>query len=364
MNAVICGEVARVIQIRDDLVDDIQARFFMRIGDDESNIDGMREVDLFDIRRLYISGEVDLVIIVVDGISLRNVANMKSLIKLFKLHGVERICFIKLKKNGRVWQRMISPRKYWMPQVEVNLVDTCNLNCKCCNHFSNLFPRESFYQLENFANDLQKLSNLVDLETLYFVGGEPFLMKNLDEYLTTAREICPSTSLELLSNGLLILNADKKIFQTLAKTRTFVQISSYPPTAKILDRILNRLDDFGIEHDVYQVNDFARFLAGGKKSDPYISSRNCIQQTCRYMRDGKIYKCAIDALHYRFAEKFETEVKNLPSATSIDLDAPDFIEKLDSLDGIIEMCAYCSERSKFEPWQRSPEPRAEDWEVR
>ena len=361
LNVVICGEINRVIQIRDDLVDDIQARYFMRIGNDESQIDGMTEVDVFDIRRMYLTGEIDFVIIVVDGINLKNVANMKSLIKLFKLHGIDKICFIKIKKNGRIWQRMIDPRKYWMPQVEVNLIDACNLNCKCCNHFSNLFDKSSFYRIENFTNDLQKLSTLVDLETLYFVGGEPFLLKNLDEYLKIAREILPSTSLELLSNGLLILNADEKIFRSIADTRTFVQISEYPPTSPILDKVLKRLDEFQIDHDVFKVNGFARFLAGGKKSDPYVSMQNCIQKTCRYMRDGKIFKCAIDALHYQFDERFSTD---LPQSVSIDLDAPDFIEKLDSLDGIIEMCAYCSERSKFEPWQRSTDPRAEDWEVK
>ena len=68
----------------------------------------------------------------------------------------------------------------------------------------------------------------------------------------------------------------------------------------------------------------------------------------------------IDALHYRFNEKFSTD---LPTETSIDLDAPDFIEKLDSLDEIVEMCAYCSERVQFDSWQRSTNPRAEDWEV-
>ena len=115
-----------------------------------------------------------------------------------------------LKNQGEIiWYILSGEKNRVIPRIEVNLIDACNLKCKGCTHFSSIFKKDSVYDLSEFKNDLMQLRKVGQMIRLRLLGGEPFLLSNLDEYITIARDIYSETDIEIVTNGLLIPKIDE-----------------------------------------------------------------------------------------------------------------------------------------------------------
>ena len=281
--------------------------------------------------------------------------------KLLQYYGISQIGFPKLHRSfdvspdGMVWTN----GKPYLSQVEIHIMDSCNLNCLGCTHFSNLFDRNQAYDFNRFTADLRMLSKRALFSILYLLGGEPLLNPNLADYLYAARAILPNCDIILVTNGLLIPQQSDEVMEALRRTGIFVEISLYPPTAAVLEKIQKRLEGTGVEFCIRaERNAFMSFLGTRGDSDPELAQRVCGNAFCRYLRNGRLYKCPIDALSYKYQEKFHVDY---PEAEGIDLYAENFERMLSLLDGPIQMCRYCTEEVRVFPWAVAKHPKKEDW---
>ena len=248
----------------------------------------------------------------------------------------------------------------YIPQFEVHIIDICNLNCKGCSHFSSLFTSPEVYPLETFCQELERLSQICDIQTFYLLGGEPLLVKNLDEYVTIARNYLPKTDLRIIINGLLIPSLPQKILDSIRDNNINVSISRYPLTSKMIDKIYAILDANKIYYKIFhEVRIFTVPVCLHGGNNPVKSRSNCGCDPCFLLRYGKIYKCAIEAMRYKFEERFGIE--NLPKPVGVDIYAPNFPLLLAMLYGNVEMCHWCSEQPRKIPWRPTNNPKLEDW---
>ena len=302
------------------------------------------------------AGEIDGLLIVADD----NTPFTKAVIQNCKFYNIPNVCLINLNPYNPVF--MLDTDKVYIPYLETNLIDGCNLNCKGCSHFSALFKRDEIYPLETFRRDVRRLSQVCDIRLFRLLGGEPLLLKNLDRYIKTAREYLPKTDLRIVTNGLLIPSVSRKILDSIRENHCILDISAYAPTLKIADKIkailsLNKIR-FYLPNQV--IDKFDTHLTLHSGNNPEKARTICGDTICRFLRDGKIYRCPIDALSYRFAEKFG--IKNYPKATGIDIYAPNFSSLLQMLDGNVELCYWCSERpTRKISWEPTNNPKLEDW---
>ena len=65
--------------------------------------------------------------------------------------------------------------KLLFPYFQIILIKTCNLNCKGCTHFANLFNKQieedNVYPIQNYEKDLRILSQYVNVFRLRLLGG-------------------------------------------------------------------------------------------------------------------------------------------------------------------------------------------------
>ncbi|MBR3622522.1 MAG: glycosyltransferase, partial [Selenomonadaceae bacterium] len=106
------------------------------------------------------------------------------------------------------FQAQVEDMRNWgdavLLQVEMHLSDRCNLNCRGCTHFSPLF-HEMGFDKETALTDVRTLArNVSHIMDFYFLGGEPFLNKDIASYIRAVRSILPQTRLTVVTNGLLI----------------------------------------------------------------------------------------------------------------------------------------------------------------
>ena len=110
-----------------------------------------------------------------------------------------------------------------LPYSEFYITNVCNLNCTNCNRFNNF--AFSGHQLWNdHADTYKKWANLLDIDTIGIIGGEPMLNPDFMSWVTGVRELWPNSELRIITNGtqlsrypelydLIVANADKMLVE-------------------------------------------------------------------------------------------------------------------------------------------------------
>lgn len=313
-------------------------------------------VNFFEFRKLINSGEIDGLIIAESQLNPFTI----ELVKICKLYDIQNVLVTNIGDSFELLYKLNS-EKVFIPYLETNIIDSCNLNCKGCTHFANLFNDNDVYKVEDFRRDIKQLSDRADVLRLRLLGGEPLKLKNIDQYCYIARQFLPHSNINLVTNGLLIANTPKYIFDCLRENRIVVAISLYPPTLKYFEQISKILSENKVIYGATtgQVKTFNTFMSLHGGHDPEKARRVCGGNLCRFLRDGKIYKCPIDALSFRFAEHFG--LKGFPASTGIDIFAKNFSSQMEHLDGNIELCTWCNETNRQISWTPENNPAITDW---
>lgn len=364
MRVAICGYPPFALQVQEGLKNsNIEFKFFIR--DFVSNRGGgelstnLPPITFFEFRRLVNAGELDGVIIAEDGRG----SFTKNVVRVCKFYDIPKVCTIDSTYAFNPFKPLsiLDSDKAYVPYLETNITDGCNFNCKGCTHFSGLFRKDEIYPLENFRRDLRRIAQVCDVRTFRLLGGEPFLLKNFDEYIKISRNYLPNTHIQLVTNGALIPTTSQKILDAIRENECSIEISAYAPTLKIADKIKTVLDSNRIKFQLDNAtkDKFTVFLNLHEGSNPEKARGVCFNDSCRFLRDGKIYKCPIDALKFRLAERFK--LKHYPKATGVDIYSPNFSSLLEMLDGNVEMCHWCAEQTRQISWKTSNNPKLEDW---
>lgn len=330
------------------------------------------------------------------------VLNMRSIVDLYNNHmfdkvivavrkGYSRYCIIKqLKDNGIFEILLVKPfvltyrqpivfdefeelyNMQWLDlkcvekpiihHLEINIADGCNLNCRGCLHFSNLYAKDEFPDQTILLNTIAKISQNAEIFQFRVLGGEPLLCDNLAEFLVSLRKLLPTTDLAVISNGILIPRYDEKLYHIMNENYIGFNLTLYEPTLKMKDKIYDTLKKHNVAYGSHEskcekFEKFIRLIPGSSKAFETCEPRGIL-----VVKDDKLYRCPIEAYIDKFYEKYD-----------IDNKAP---EGIDVLDGELEwdklisdlyekprpLCTYCSEKSEFYEWSNG-KPEMEDWIV-
>lgn len=250
-----------------------------------------------------------------------------------------------------------------MEYIETNVVDDCNLNCKGCSHFSNMFERGMQIPYEKFERDIRFLSEKIYVRRLNLLGGEVFLNTRILDYVSCLRQYMPKTYVVLVTNGLLVPKLDAKVLAGLADDQVEISISEYPPTSKMKGQIKETLEQYHIRYEFRKsVKTFGKNIDLRGINDPQKAQAECRERTCQFLRDGKIYKCPFSALGNYFFDRYDIP---LHFEEGIDIYSEDVNWENLSVnlrEVPIELCRYCGVEERFD-WEVSMHPQKEEWLV-
>lgn len=255
--------------------------------------------------------------------------------------------------------------KALISKIEYHVCDHCNLNCSGCSHFAPLFE-EHFADLKLFEKEMILLQNKFEnIFRFRLMGGEPFLCSQLDQFVICARKYFPNTHLEIVTNGLILNKVEEPIWRAIKENDAVLNISLYPPTFRLKDKISDFLNNMAIQYsfgsglEQYNeegiIEEFHKNLTLKKDNNEWEATRQCMGSYCHYYRDGKLSKCALPQLIYKLNDRFKTEYEVVEDDV-IDLRtdvAPwDIVKRMRQP---IEFCRYCSDSGteRFE-WKVDP----------
>lgn len=245
--------------------------------------------------------------------------------------------------------------------LETNVMDGCNLNCRGCSHFSNLFERDEKVSFDTFCKDLKKITENVFVYRFNLLGGEALLNDNIVDYIDYATELMPNTDIELISNGLLIPKQSKKFFECCKKNDVTIGISGYKPTLAMKDSIIRMLNENGVIYIFRNaVEDFGKNIDLSGNNDRYESVKRCRENRCHFVRQGKIYKCPFEALGNKFFSHFNIDAR-IEGGIDIYQEGLDWQQVVSTLhNDPVNACKYCGVEERIQ-WCIANDPVIEDW---
>ena len=260
-----------------------------------------------------------------------------------------------------------------MPLLEnfsVHLVEHCNLKCKGCNHYSPL-AEDEFLDLTTFANDFERIAYLTDsnVGNIYLLGGEPLLHPELLEFIRIARDFFPNTKLNLLTNGILLLDESEEFWHALGKNDVTLCITRYPihlDHSEIEATVANYnlvMEYWWHNPDGIEFKSWIFPLDLSGKQDPVNSFLMCRDANkCIFLRDGKLFTCVIPPNIHHFNKYFNQSLE-VCQRDYIDIyQAEDIDDILKFLSKPIPFCRYCDVNGrKYDlEWQTSKK-EIEEW---
>ena len=135
----------------------------------------------------------------------------------------------RMQKYKRIAQIIEINRIPYIPSLEYEASKSCNLNCKRCNHFSNLQPKGKLADFNSFKKDLARVNEYIEeIGTFYLLGGEPLLNTELNKYIEYIKMHFTKTRIVIITNGILITGMSKKLIHSIVSNQVSLGISFYP----------------------------------------------------------------------------------------------------------------------------------------
>ncbi len=270
--------------------------------------------------------------------------------------------FAKHKKHVSTVIRRIIPQAE-IKQLDISLVEHCNLKCYGCSHFAPL-AEEEFVSVESVEKDLKRLSQLTKgslVEKIHLVGGEPLLHAELLGFFPIARNFFPEATIKLITNGILLPQQSEDFWLACKKYNIDVTPTMYP-----LKIDWEQIEQTALKYDVKFYFHYANpegektswFLPLDEngKQNPTESFINCLMANkCFLLRDGKFYTCALPATIQHFNKYFNKDIP-VTEKDYIDIHKAKNIEEiLEFLAKPISFCKYCNanERKMDLEWKMS-----------
>lgn len=240
--------------------------------------------------------------------------------------------------------------------LDVHIADHCNMRCRGCSHFSNI-SKPYLTEIDEFSADLRRLSELLVVEEIFLLGGEPLLHPKVDEFVRVAHQCYPRARIYLFTNSLLVTRMPEKVWRALAETGVVLYCDRYLvdlPAAEI-DHMAagygvtvkwteERDRFFSIPIDLEGTQDATESFAACSGVD------NCVN-----LRHGRLFPCARIAYIDVFREHFGIEGLEATDADSISIHGDvDPWKLMDFLTAPVPWCSHCDQEHLYwYPWSKA-----------
>lgn len=252
-----------------------------------------------------------------------------------------------------------------LKHLEMHVVDVCNLNCKGCAHFCNIIENNN-YPFEEFYKDLVRMSKLVDhIEVIKLLGGEPFLSPILDQYIKAVGEIFPKSKVHVITNGLLISKATPEFWDVVYKNNVHIEVSVYPPTAKIIDQIKNVLSTYNITYTTLPVGKFGKRLRLNAYKGKTEAFKSCTLRDCQTLYKGGLSFCPSASYSHIFDNHFGSHLEYKEDVLNIFDDNLTGQDILNHFNKPLDLCGHCDRNPVLFDWSNTNTSKYQqsDWIV-
>lgn len=256
---------------------------------------------------------------------------------------------------------------------------TCNLSCKNCLSYNN-FNISGHERWADNADYVRRWSELVEIDDLSIIGGEPLGNPDLDRWIAGIHEHFNTTDFKICTNGtqlerwidhlpgwvdkgviLEIHTHDKDLVNETWKNlrKAYKNIEYIKGTDYTSNTYYDQYNWVGLVNGkvaVLQSNDWNFFPWGVKgkneqgeyemyETKPKITHTLCQWSNCHYFYRGELYKCGTLVGAQKFVTKYpvrEEHKKLILDYKPIKLSSNNLIDEIDNLKNFVPQCGLCN----------------------
>jgi len=204
-----------------------------------------------------------------------------------------------------------------LPFLEIMLTQVCNLSCAGCSTYSD-YAHRGYADWTQTQTWLRQWLELIAIEDIGFMGGEPLINPQVLTWLEGVRELLPHSRIRFPTNGLLLERNWHVVKWLYQDGNAVLKITNHTDGAELdaIDRLrgtyhwepiheygIDRwITDTGLRLQINRPEKFTQTFQGTYatmrpwQSDPDLAYANCHQQTCPMLWKERIYKCSTTAL--------------------------------------------------------------------
>lgn len=233
-----------------------------------------------------------------------------------------------------------------LPRTPIMITTRCTLNCKECSNLMPYYKKRIDYSSAEIMKWMQNIVDVVDeWVCCEFVGGEPFLYKDLDILLNFALNERKIQRIELTTNGSIIPSQD--VLTLLSNRKVHVKVSEYP---KLVDckKVVDAFQKYKVHYEIHK--DLMWVKTGNLRKRNRIQEKlttqylNCFSsKKCRTILNGKLYVCSKAASLRELGYANEIEYVNLCNNKNLKYELSEFLKLT-----VSNACDYCDIGSEEE----------------
>lgn len=195
--------------------------------------------------------------------------------------------------------------------VEYHLVDSCNLRCAGCSHYSSLLDQLSYIPIETVKKEMELLfrrtDNGLQLKWLRLLGGEPLLHPEITQCIEYIRSRFPYTRITLVTNGIKLDKMEESFYRACYECDITIQVTDY--FIIDMEKTFSLLEEKNVKAELYRTCKTWNYQNIRMTQEIYDCFTNCYHKImCPNYRKGCIYLCPQMAYLEIFNNTFNTNI--------------------------------------------------------
>ena len=190
--------------------------------------------------------------------------------------------------------------------LEIHAAHACNLACESCSHYSN-HGHKGVVSLDEARASMAPWSGRLAPKAFSIVGGEPTIHPDLTAFCEIAREMFPSSSIRIVTNGIFLQRHPRLPKWMAADGNAILDVSIHHDAPEYRERmapVMQLLDAWEREHRIplelwhSNLNWTRRYLGYGAAMEPFADGNPrrsweiCRAKHCPQIHEGQLWKCA------------------------------------------------------------------------
>ena len=244
--------------------------------------------------------------------------------------------------------------------LETHLVDQCNLDCSGCGHYSPI-ASDWYADPKIHDRDMKRLAVLfANIEKIRLMGGEPLLHPEVCSFIESTRRRFPNADVRVVTNGILLPSQPPEFWKACRDNDVTIDMSVYPPAHGKLVSYVETAEQNGVPLNWSVVTHFRAGHNLDIDSDREETYKVCAERCfCPFLREGRVYTCALGPLVEILNEKRST---NVPVSDGIDIHDSKTTGRavLKEVTTSIPTCRGCLGKTEDFAWKRG-KGTLEEW---
>ena len=235
--------------------------------------------------------------------------------------------------------------------LEMVVTECCSLKCKDCANLMQYYEHPCNLLIEDIFEQFDRFLNTIDLLLeLRILGGEPFIVKDLDRVINKYVNHNKIKRITIYTNSTIV--PQKRVLTSLMNNKVSVHMSNYGIISSKVDELNNALQERNIKHYIHSYDEWIDIGYPQKNdySKEQVKSifKNCLMAKCFTFYRGKLYVCPRAAHGERigFYQNYSYEYVDFTEEGSMEDKREKIIKIMQDLE-FVNACYYCKGSSSY-----------------